>query len=65
MRQVPPKRQARHTHSKVAWIQVDVQDEDMARIEALAQALAVNDEASNRLRAEIERLLGGKVARFR
>jgi hypothetical protein len=39
------------------YIQLDLHEEDAARIEALAQALAVNDEASDRLRAEIESIL--------
>jgi hypothetical protein len=41
---------------------VDVYEEDVARIEALAHALTMNNEASDRLRAEIENLLSNAAA---
>jgi hypothetical protein len=40
------------------YIEVDVYEEDVVRIEALAQTLTINDETSDRLRAEIESILG-------
>jgi hypothetical protein len=62
MRQIPRKRSARRAHSEGLSIEVDVHEEDVARIEALARALTVNDETSKRLRAEIESLLNNSVA---
>jgi hypothetical protein len=45
--------------SKLVSIQLDVQDEDVARIKAMSQILASDTEASRRLRAKIEEILRG------
>ncbi len=41
------------------YTQLDLHEEDVAHIEALAHALTVNDETSDHLRAKIESILDG------
>jgi hypothetical protein len=57
MGQILQKRPIWCARSKLERVRIDVHEEDLAAFEALADALNANDEASEHLRAEIERLL--------
>jgi hypothetical protein len=59
MRQSSKDRSAKRAHTKVMYTQLDLHEEDVAHIEALAHALTVNDETSDHLRAKIESILDG------
>jgi hypothetical protein len=60
MGRVLQKRPACYTRGRLERVQIDVHDDDLAAFEALAHALNSDDETSERLRSEIERLLAGE-----